>query len=121
MINAKEVRIGNWVMHDKGNGFQEIMLACAEDICLVQNHPEKFETIPLTEEWLTKFGFNRTTYNDPALDIESDFNAEIYYTDDHRLFLHDCDGGKIGREIQYVHQLQNLYFALTGNELIINQ
>jgi hypothetical protein len=27
----------------------------------------------------------------------------------------------IGKEIKYVHQLQNLYFALTGEELLLKE
>jgi hypothetical protein len=74
---------------------------------------ENVEPIPLTEEWLLKFGFesgkNRTKW--------------LYYKDNKRLICHRLIHIKISGSkynlgyIKYVHQLQNLYFALTGEEL----
>jgi hypothetical protein len=33
---------------------------------------------------------------------------------------YNYDGAEIPKEIKHVHQLQNLYFALTGVELTLN-
>jgi len=70
------------------------------------------EPIPLTEEWLLKFGFESNPYEDRYE------KGEIYV---------ECNKTKGFTElwlsgfphIKHVHQLQNLYFALTGEELII--
>ena len=63
--------------------------------------------IPLTNEWLLKFGFKP--------DCNSiQFNLGMFmYENKNNLFY-------IGQEsfaMEYVHQLQNLYFILTGTEL----
>lgn len=63
--------------------------------------------IPLTEEWLKKFGFKKfKNYNDWS---KGGF------------ILHGRKRGFVLRksapDVKSVHQLQNLYFALTGEEL----
>ena len=58
-------------------------------------------SIPLTEEWLLRFGFES---KNPVLFTNSD--GDSFYLDD--------------TKIKHVHQLQNLYFALTGEELTYN-
>lgn len=75
-----------------------------------------FEPIPLTEEWLLKFGFEKTPwyFNSYRLVIGNNDYAILIDLDG------DCEVGDIITcKIQYVHQLQNLYFALTGEELTI--
>ena len=72
--------------------------------------------IPLTEEWLLKFGFY----------IDSFKNYELGNINIHRLtfkldIFEEDDWHTIPIKMKYVHQLQNLYFALTGEELTIKQ
>ena len=80
-----------------------------------------FQPIPLTEEWLVKFGFNekyKSTSNRWTKWAEGvNAGLELHDCEDehgniHGVFLHDFT-----LEVKYVHQLQNLYFALTGEEL----
>lgn len=84
------------------------------------------EPIPLKEEWLLKFGFRIT--KDPEHNFyEKPF--DIYHIQLKRLIgknvfyleLNKPNGvSYLIKQIQHVHQLQNLYFALTGEELKIN-
>ena len=73
---------------------------------------EDISPIPLTEDWLLKFGFESNPYQDRyengKIHIECDKTKEIT-----QLWI---DGMP---HIQFIHQLQNLYFALTGEELKI--
>ena len=69
--------------------------------------------VPLTEEWLVKFDLIKVK------DID-DFSIWMfrdipftYETERHFIMLDN----KIIANCKYVHQLQNLYFALTGEEL----
>ena len=74
--------------------------------------------IPLTEEWLLKFGFKKDTMSfwggwlSPSFDLGSQLRIRTYSEDTYQM-----------REVRlkHVHQLQNLYFALTGEELIIHE
>ena len=64
--------------------------------------------IPLTEEWLVKFGIIEANESHvKRIKIETDFGELMFYIDN-RL-----------PQLKYVHQLQNLYFALTNTELTI--
>ena len=79
----------------------------------------QIKPIPLTEEWLLKFGFNE---DDGDFFIERGRQGFIVEKaqDDDLLIVYREDVGlqyNFLMFIEYVHQLQNLYFALTGEEL----
>jgi len=98
--------------------------------------PIKINPIPLTEEWLLRLGFE---YKEDqqwfSLDvIKEDLEKDIYGLSIISLGTIDCipsvwlsnKTNNIGFDIsdgkcEYVHQIQNLYFALTGKELKIKQ
>jgi hypothetical protein len=85
------------------------------DKCGVQ---KDYTPIPLTEEWLLKFGFK------PKM-IETEYYSfwkigHLGARYDKK--THEVEITYIGaflKHIKNVHQLQNLYFALTGEELTI--
>lgn len=119
-MNLNELRIGNYIqyygdMHGyvlsvadigspkifvtaKGGGY-----TCTHD----------YEGILLTTEWLEKFGFekpkNRDCYIKKRLQV---WKQMAYLIEEDTLIAH-----WIPVKLEYVHQLQNLYFALTGEEL----
>ena len=89
MINGKEVHPLTWYGND-------------------------LQPIPLTEEWLLKFGFENLSLT-PKFD-GSKCNFTFYWEVDEIVLRENYEDIFITR-ISYVHQLQNLYFALTGEEL----
>ena len=102
-----ELRIGNWIQD--GNEFEQITIDHLN--CLNSGRCE-YDPITLTEEWLLKFGFEKSEskfYYKKSFGVHLDFTAFNFQS---CLWLSD--------NIKYVHQLQNLYFALTGEELILN-
>lgn len=70
--------------------------------------------IPLTEEWLVKFGAVKTFEN---WQFTISVGAITLHFRRSTQWYSELGGIYLGSKIQYVHQLQNLYFALTGNEL----
>jgi hypothetical protein len=86
----------------------------------------RFEPIPLTEEWLVKFGFVKDKKHDNCCDLklENDFylqgvgygKSNIKY----EVILTDSSDNELTL-VKHVHQLQNLYFALTNQELTIKK
>ena len=110
-MKANEFRLGNLIYYhiedsmDERKEWDEISSIDYDDIrCFVQYEDNsEYKPIPLTEEWLLKFGFEQ-------MDLHR-FNHEIS--------ILNTDRGMYFQTIRidYVHQLQNLYFALTGNEL----
>ncbi len=78
--------------------------------------------IPLTEEWLKRAGFkfDEDDMIYPHLPILGELRYAKIEKDSEKICLKDGDDSRIGIELKFVHQLQNLYFALTGTELEIN-
>lgn len=113
-MKANELRIGNYIY-----SFGDILKIDLNDICNVEcSTDDVFEPIPLTEEWLLKFGFEK---------INNEYWYMYYAFCINEYF--DVFGIKVtkswqniyGIKIRYVHQLQNLYFALTGQELTFKE
>lgn len=126
-MDARELRIGNYV---RRNGLDEIRRVVELTNSTV-NHvhygipdsefglydDEDFEGIPLTAEWMTRFGFDYH-YDAYRRNINKGFPLRMWLTV--RVFADSVEVyilHKHGLSIAYVHQLQNLYFALTGEEL----
>lgn len=117
-MESKELRIGNWFQEDMTCGsYAQIT---AEQILDLDNDPldDFYQPIPLTEEWLLKFGFKKDLGNDLYLESTS---TSFFVWQNNRVELLDDENNICICHCQYVHQLQNLYFALTGEELTINK
>lgn len=102
MINANELRIGNWVSF-KGMWIGQVK-KFTDDVILINGNDgvfdiESFEGVPVTEELLYKAG---------ALD----------FADGESLILYN----RLISSVTSIplHQLQNLYFSYTGKELIFS-
>jgi hypothetical protein len=117
----KELRIGNIIYTTRNAKESEPyeFIVTASSMQSIEMFPEAYNPIPLMEEWAVKFGKTRmglkvqaNSYPDGDLYIDNE--GEGYY-------LFNCnDGYRFGKEIKYVHTLQNLYYALTQTELTIN-
>lgn len=127
-MKAQELRIGNWVVNV--DEYWEVRLVDFNSMYIEKSCP--FKPIPLTEEWLLKFGFNKKgesrygfKYIYPIADWG--FTIEPSFEEGKWFFGHEFyDSGddawdyqslNFCFDLQYVHTLQNLYFALTGEEL----
>lgn len=125
-IQPNELRIGNWVLGDEihlhnqnihSNGYTRIT---AYGIYMFENSPaiaEKYNPIPLTTEILAVCLPNVTEWF-----YEGSFKV---VADDGYGWCMKVRNASHTREIEfgyfkYLHQLQNLYFSLTGEELNIN-
>jgi hypothetical protein len=95
---------------------------------------EDLSPIPLAEEWLLKLGFEKTEVNNGVIKQYYHDCTPPKYRNEHGLFFRFGEmrnekykmywyaSGAVNSSMhsfpcEYVHQLQNLYFALTGNEL----
>lgn len=131
-MKAQDLRIRNYV---KWNGpvykeiarisfitNEEVGFWCG-DTAVIQ----EIEPIPLTEEWLVKFGLTTITTsdngdsnywskdNDLSVDVEPNVTGHSVET----LFYYRLHEKQRRKHLMYVHQLQNLYFCLCGEELTI--
>ena len=112
-MNARELRIGNLVYEDDNNVVLEIDEWDLTNIGTIK-------PIPLTEEWLVKFGFGYWEDVDEwySPDIDATLRINHYYNNKVKNGFFESD---YGVDIKHVHQLQNLYRALTGEELTIKE
>ena len=120
-MKAQELRIGNWINDLTGYECQ-VRGATSNGIWIHDvggpGTEAAFSPIPLTPEWLERFGFE---YEEGFADDYTKEPISLY----NNPFLEGWTVETIFSElikenmlnIKYVHQLQNLYFALTGQEL----
>jgi hypothetical protein len=127
MENASELRIGNWITYFGNYGRIE---SIKKDGCVYLvygkleqgnfgNVIEAIEPIPLTPEILEKCGFVKTESKSYRTGKEVVFYAYhkdglVYNTIQVLWWLFNR---VMPNQIKHLHQLQNLYFALTGEEL----
>ena len=128
-MKATELRIGNLIEYkiedelDERKEWWEISKVDFQDLTWLDSNPEDadFRPIKITEEWLLKFGFEDITGVDYILHIDVDFKlilipADAFYPQIDK--ADDVGWSSISlNKIEYIHQLQNLYFSLTGEEL----
>lgn len=126
-MKANELRLGNYINHKYcGNieiDFNSLRTVDKEELQV--NIEKCHKPIRLTEEWLLKFGadktpqlfdyFSRVKYHNYF--IIHDYNTIASFSISEFGYF-DC---LVYKHVKYVHQLQNLYFALTGEELTIKK
>ncbi len=121
-----ELRIGSLLNDREGNLCEVISLGKTDLYAPSINNPiTKLpnEPIPLTDEWLLLFGFEKEL--NWKLSLDNFYFLELMRIGKEYSVFHEKKPSeeyahKLVR-IQYVHQLQNLFFALKGEELTIKQ
>ena len=126
MIQPNELRIGNWVYDSKYTQYPMQVVLIGSDYVYLDfegNEGDVWECdckeivpIPLTEELLAKCMFSEYEFEDDIFlhdeeDVCVQKSGKVYYP----YSFENSD--TIGTPIRYLHQLQNLFFALTGKEL----
>jgi hypothetical protein len=123
-MKANELRIGNMV--EIGSGFpRALTLQDFQSQFFEQELGRNIRPIPLTKEWTQRLGLEQIPFND-ALRLPNCKSYLIKWLHlDSNTFVLGMQS-ELGNqeviselEIKYVHQLQNLYFALTGEELTL--
>jgi hypothetical protein len=122
-MEANELRIDNLI--DRGDYHCKVTGITEEGIITepIDYKGERFveqimKPIPLTEEWLVKFGFEEVDGNDYYKFFDLQEFRLFVNKKDNSCFIH-YKQSSIDYLINnlHVHSLQNLYFALTGEEL----
>jgi hypothetical protein len=125
-MKASELRIGNLILLSYATSGIFRITEIAKDRCMFYDDLNKFSSgtilpyiqpIPFTEEWLLKFGAISNFYKDRyELPVKNEF-----------IFI-DCDQSRTPNlwmakypHIKHVHQLQNLFHAITGEELTLTE
>jgi hypothetical protein len=119
-MESNELRIGNLV-HDYDEELIIVSGISYGDVYsskLGETPLARIKPIPLTEEWLVKFGFEKfkNPNNTPNWIWFINKHSWVLQSFEKQNEFYQLNGIK---PINYIHQLQNLYFALTGEELNI--
>jgi hypothetical protein len=115
-MEIKELRIGNYFKPDS-LGEEPFKVITAKDIVEIESDPldDYYKPIPLTEDVLLKFGFE---HSKPNYWFKNDNKFRFSLIDNNlHCSMGDDDYGILYNRLNHVHQLQNLYFALTNEEL----
>jgi hypothetical protein len=106
-MKVTELRIGNWVQFKHTETPVRVTLG---DFVMAREYKDErlddYEPIPLTEEWLERFEYELIVFDITKGDIGFDFWLVPKWSD-----------YSVSVNLEHVHQLQNLYFALTQEEI----
>jgi len=123
-MEAKELRIGNTILY-KGKIIDLSMVGLFQLYYASDTHTDsktdklQYEPIPLTEAWLLRLGFKEDG-NSYSIDNPNGFALSKGHIESlKRVYFNSWS--IMYKWPESVHQLQNLYFALTGLELTYEQ
>jgi len=142
-MKAQDLRIGNYVTldeEDAGNAVLTLVGIYLNDAIWVEwtwedgsndNTDCDLETIkgmPITEKWLSKFGFKKDNNGNYWIDLQTNY-IELMLSGDYWYpvyaqvpeMSHEEEQRVSTNRIEFVHELQNLFFAFTGTELELKQ
>ena len=139
MIATSDLRLGNWVYESECTRYPMYVHTIGDDYVYLnfdgnegdvfECKPEELQGIPLTEELLTKMGARKVT--DIGWNVVESYSAGVRIELRVILFSESEIDVKIrrstphledyfqGSSIHYLHELQNLYWDLTKQELKI--
>ena len=132
MISGKDLRIGNIVrcthhlpigfrvplmIHSNVTEIRESMVGTGEGFYKLSD----IVPIPLTVDILLKVGAKSITETEYIISKATEKDPDIYILKDmNSFYLSTAQGGKYSMGVDYLHQLQNLYYVLTGRDLTIS-
>lgn len=117
-MKAEELRIGNIVeLHG------ELIESGWYIISQVKQGVDQYKPVPITEEWLLKFGFSKQ--GERVYRKTQPHNGAMYellasFVSSTRFFLGIVYNGRtiyFAWNLEHVHTLQNTWYALTNEEL----
>ena len=113
VLKLNEIRLGNKILHEGKIYTVDAKMMYAFFSGKIDYDFDNFEPIPLTEEWLIeKMKFHKQ--NNQIYSIGLKLFISWWNTNSIEI---DINGEVLIINCKYVHELQNIYFALTGEEL----
>jgi hypothetical protein len=112
-MKTNELRTGNYYLAF-GVDLKQVETLTKDKILI------DFTPIQLTEEWLLNFGFYKCVLFDTFLYIRNTNFHISFYNNIYQLNYKESPKSQwipVCKDLKYIHQLQNLYFVLTGKEL----
>lgn len=129
MIDARELRLGNYVLVD--GVIKEIFGIGPAGVDFVVATPSKsvkidgciYEhlcPIPLSAAILEGCGFESDRHENLSKEVGNGYTLATFKSGRHGVGLYDEDGYWTGFSFDTLHRLQNLWYSLTGEELAVD-
>ena len=129
MINVKELRLGNYLLQKAGGRISHVRCTWQHFELVANEGTKDLYPVVLNPEHLEKCGFTENK-NYPLLPDARQFTMVVPVIGSSKNEIHafvknnkECFGRAIvnglpaSNNLYHLHQLQNLFFALTGQEL----
>ena len=121
-MDPNELKIGNFVFDKDGNIETVYEISKYGDLYRINElDPDHFNPIPLTEQWLLKFGLEQMIDSTTYEWQDGDYRSVQVDLTPNEVAIHLCGYDSVMSSqcfpvdyIQYVHEFQNLFFALKG-------
>lgn len=115
MIEASHLRIGNVVTINAGNDYSipKEHFVDAIDIDICRTDAKRFSPIPLTRPLLSRLGAD-DEYLTKRFEL-----MDYHFIRTTGGWMQDFGSGVDGQPMNYLHELQNRIFSLTGKELTV--
>jgi hypothetical protein len=127
-MKANELRIGNIVEYNEDGVIFTVTETSLNGIRVTNDEEttwieiDQFSGIKLTEDWLLRAGFVVEHKGNELNGFYSVYTLNsITYNTIHGWWINGKQHLEYPVPLNYVHQLQNLYFALTGQELFFKK
>jgi len=139
-MKANELRIGNWIMLDNDDVWNEkynltYQKIAIDDLKEMKSSVSVFSPIPLTTEILEKAGFLKNGFNNYTLKLPNTLQkteSYLVFSGDYLYLRHYNGENRMDDSVVtiwnkdlmkefYLHSLQNVYFSLTSEELEFKQ
>lgn len=128
MIDIHDLCVGNWVYDGERTQFPMFVQTIGEDYVYLnfegnegdvwESTPEELQGIPITLDILEKSGFD-VSHPDWCM-CHSQTGFEMVREEDHYYPTINDNEYIIGAEIKFVHELQNLFWNITKQQLKVN-
>lgn len=126
-IKLTDLRVGNLVYLPKYKIGATVVSVDGRDIIKLSIVDElkdytlrEIEGIELTEDWLIGFGFSGQERKE-AIWFDAPFRCNFYFDLPYNLFRVEDRMLPISKKCHYVHDLQNIFYFLTGKELTLKK
>ena len=135
MIDIRDLTIGNWVFDGNHTKFPMQITSLSEGYVTMsfpsnegmdwESKPEDLQGMPLTEELLEKMGFNKVTNIRWGKAEEDKITEIVFWPDDMiqvqiRTLIYANQDSCNHWHIRYLHELQNLFWTITKQQLKVN-
>ena len=111
--NLKEVKV-IWKKYDKAN-----ILEIGVEYPTAIVDLDRFSGIPITKEWLLKFGFFIVKTNGLIEATLPNFRFTLNQAKDYNGFFF-CENENVLMNIDYVHEIQDLFSAFLKSDLVFS-